>query len=139
MTEKGPIAAESMGGGAAPEMTAGSMATVGRQSAALAMQEFEHRTSQQRSVYMSALGFILLLYVVAIVFASIGLFHMTGREAADWHAAILGSTYVIPPTLLLIALIRAIYPRQDNGGANDMPSVDLIKESIAAGKELLRR
>ena len=138
MTEKDPMAVP-LHAGSDCDLRVDAMEHIRHESAGLALQEFDHRAAQQRSVFSSALGLIAVLYVVAIVFATVGLFHMTGRLAADWHAAILGSTYVIPPTLLLMALIRAIYARQESGDRSDVPAAELAKEALGACRDLLRR
>ncbi len=101
----------------------------------LAFQESIDRRSMQRSLFSSAITIALLLFTSAIVLAGMVIaFH----DKVDWHLAVLAGVFIIPPTLIMIAIIKAIYPNsspKDSTANESLPALNLIKEIVIAFKE----
>lgn len=105
----------------------------------IALQESIHRTRLQWSVFTIAMIVVALLFAAAIGFGSLVVlryYRATDHSPIDWHVSALAGAFVIPPTVILIALIRAIYYKsEDKTPTESLPALNLIKDILVAVKE----
>ena len=120
----------------ANDMSAGTLTHEGRRLANLGLEEHSHRLNLQRTVASSALAFAALFFMAAIVFGGVLAYKLAGDDGAKihWHASILVAAFVVPPTVILIALLRAVYdagaPKDTDGDA--APALAFIKEVLSS-------
>ncbi|PRH14295.1 hypothetical protein [Burkholderia multivorans] len=105
----------------------------------IALEESNHRRRLQNHLFYWGMGFVGVLFLAAIVFAGAIVcryWRSSGDGAVDWHVSAIVGAFVIPPTVVLIALIRAIYEKSENKEAGDsLPALNLIKDILIAVKE----
>lgn len=102
----------------------------------IAFQESADRRSMQRSLFNSAISLSVLMFSFAAVLVSVIVYKATDTSKFDWHLPLLAAAFVVPPTLILIAIIRAIYPSSGKSDDKDnLPALNLIKEIAVAVKE----
>lgn len=132
-TEESAVDA-ALGGNGNPDLSAGGLPAVQTQRISLATEESAHRINQQRTLFSSLIALIVLLYMIGAVFSGIALYIASqGQPKVDWHTWLLGLTFIIPPTVLSIVLVRATYsrPQQDDATEN-LPALNLMKEVAKA-------
>jgi hypothetical protein len=97
----------------------------------LGLEEQSHRLNLQRTVASSALAFSVVLFIVAAALAIVLLSALAGgeRKDLDWHASILVAAFVVPPTVMVVALVRSVYaPKKDD--LDSGPALEFIKEVV---------
>ncbi|MBJ9675224.1 hypothetical protein [Burkholderia gladioli] len=104
----------------------------------IALQEMVHRTGIQKLIVKCAMGLVATLYLAGIVFACfiLRVYYLNPKLIIDWHTSALAGAFVVPPTLIAIALVRAVY--KDGGDKKEeesLPALNLIKEIALAVKE----
>jgi hypothetical protein len=100
----------------------------------IAYQESADRRSMQLTLFNSA----IMLSILMFVFAGILAIAIVTKDSnkLDWHLPLLAAAFVVPPTLILIAIIRAIYPSSAKSDDKDnLPALNLVKEIAVAIKE----
>lgn len=100
----------------------------------IAYQESTDRRSMQWSLFNSA----IMLSVLMFIFAGVLAVAIVSKDPnkLDWHLPLLAAAFVVPPTLILIAIIRAIYPSSAKSDDKDnLPALNLVKEIAVAIKE----
>ncbi|WP_287880720.1 hypothetical protein [Aquitalea sp.] len=102
----------------------------------IAFQESADRRAMQRSLFNSAISLSVLMFSFAAVLAAVIVSKATDANKFDWHLPLLAAAFVVPPTLILIAIIRAIYPSLAKSDDKDnLPALNLVKEIAVAIKE----
>lgn len=109
--------------------------TITRAKANLGLEEHSHRLSLQRSVAYSAMAFVALLFLVAVFYGGVILYLLVGDPsgAVHWHASILVAAFVVPPTVMLVALLRSVYAAsEDEKNQSLLPVVTMLKDTALA-------
>lgn len=104
----------------------------------LGLTEQRHRHGLQQSIFSCAITVAVVLYISAIVFAGFVLLKSApGQLGADWHSSLLAGAFIVPPTVMMIVLIRAVYASANSkeASADDLPSISLVKEILAIVKD----
>jgi len=96
----------------------------------------QQRVAREQSMFATATCMCSLLFIAAVLFAAFALYHAVfSSERIDWHAWIFIAAMVVPPTVIMVALLRAIYPRAEAMTVVDHPTVQAGKEILAIGNE----
>ncbi|MFM0569129.1 hypothetical protein PQQ88_12450 [Paraburkholderia caledonica] len=105
----------------------------------IALQESAHRTNLQRHAFLSATGAAMLLYIAAMTFGGLLIYRycVKGMDI-DWHISALAGAFVVPPTVVIIALIRAIYHKEEKASGDSLPALNLLKDIAVAVKEAVK-
>lgn len=109
--------------------------TLVKNRAALGLEEHSHRIGLQRTVANSALTFVALLFIVAVVYGGVILYLLMGdpSRSVHWHASILVAAFVVPPTVVLVAVLRAVYAAtEDEKNQSFIPLATLFKDTVMA-------
>jgi hypothetical protein len=114
-----------------------------REKTSIATEESQHRRGQELTISSSAIALAALLFIAAVSFGLITVFKVSDSAAdrtVDWHVLFVPLAFVIPPTVIIVALIRSIYSRSKHGSdADDLPALSLVKEIAIALKELFSK
>lgn len=108
----------------------------------IGLEEFTHRRDQQLTIASSAVSFAALLFMAAATFgaAAIYCFAATGHPT-DWHVYFLPISFLIPPTIIILALIRSMYreePSKTAVATESFPALTLVKEIASACVEVVK-
>ena len=109
--------------------------TLVRAKAEIGLEEHAHRIGLQRTVANSALTFVALLFIVAVVFGGIILYMLMDNPSREihWHASILVAAYVVPPTVVLVAVLRSVYAAtEDEKNQSLLPIMSMLKDTAIA-------
>lgn len=109
--------------------------TITKAKANLGLEEHSHRLSLQRSVANSAMAFVAVLFIVAVIFGGVILYLLVGEptRAIHWHASILVAAFVVPPTVMLVAVLRSVYAAsEDEKNQSLLPIVTMLKDTAIA-------
>lgn len=102
----------------------------------IAFQESADRRTRQRHLFISTIVISVLLFIFAAFLAGVIVCKATDANKFDWHLPLLAAAFVVPPTLILMAIIRAIYPSSAKADDKDnLPALNLVKEIAVAIKE----
>lgn len=101
------------------------------------IQELSQFLDLRQSLFSSALSLSAVLYMTAIVIAAAMLYMLDENSDIHWHASLLVAAFVIPPTVIILALMRGVFksstPDQDSTG---LPAADLLKDAY---KEIFKK
>lgn len=101
------------------------------------LDEWEHRKNMQISAFSTGLSFACMLYLVATVIGGSIAYGFVKGTKVDWHLTLLAAAFIIPPTVIVIVLIRSVYTNPAETSASDnLPALNLIKEIAVAIKEI---
>lgn len=100
------------------------------------LEESRHRQSMQISAFSSGFTFAALLYIVATVIGGSIAYGFVKGSPVDWHLTLLAAAFIIPPTVIVIVLIRSVYASQPDNSSDNLPALNLIKEIAVAIKEV---
>lgn len=117
------------------DLSAGTLPTIDRDKARMGLEEHSHRLRLQTSVTNSAMAFVALLFIVAIVFGFGILYLLVGEptRSIHWHASILIAAFVVPPTVMLVAILRSVYSAsEDEKTQSLLPIVSMMKDTAVA-------
>ena len=115
------------------DLSAGILPESEKQKANFGLKEFEHRLSQQKTAATTAIVWATILFMTAMVFGGCfvnALVHEA--ENLNWHATIIVGAFVIPPTIILVALIRSVYPPKESDEDLQVPAIAFLKELASA-------
>lgn len=124
---------------AANDLSAGSVSPKVLADDSIALKELQHRHGLQQSVFSCAIAAAVLLYFSAVIFAGMVLSHSgPGQIGSDWHSSLLAGAFIVPPTVMVVVLIRSVYSSTGSKGASadDLPSVSFAKEIVSIAKDL---
>lgn len=103
----------------------------------------EHRQfyGLRQTVVSWALAFVAALYMAAIAIAVILVYTIAMGEKPDlhWHASLLVAAFVIPPTVVLVALMKGVFRNKEATKPDEtgMPLADLGKEVWKRGLDAI--
>lgn len=81
------------------------------------------------------MAFVALLFLVAVFYGGVILYLLVGDPsgAVHWHASILVAAFVVPPTVMLVALLRSVYAAsEDEKNQSLLPVVTMLKDTALA-------
>jgi hypothetical protein len=116
--------------------------TLIKAKAELGLDEHNHRIRLQRTVANSALAFVAMLFMVAVVYGGVILFLLVGDPTAamHWHASILVAAFVVPPTVVLVAVLRSVYSAsEDEKNQSMLPIMTMVKDTAIAIAGMFKR
>lgn len=121
------------------DLSAGEVSPGRRALDSIALQELNHRLALQQSAFSIAVALAFILFIAAIVFAGAVLYTFGDRDA-HWHSSLLAGAFVIPPTVIVLALLRAVYSSKSDAKSDDsvVPVVNFLKEVVAAFKGTIK-
>lgn len=130
----------------AEDLSAGTLSDADSKDADLGLKEQQHRFSTERTLFNSVLCFAAILYMAAMVFGGILLYSLQTHPEIHWHASLLIGGFIVPPTVICVALIRGVYSKEKAVAASSsdakeepfpMPAAELFKEfAKEIGKEM---
>ncbi|ARV18672.1 hypothetical protein AEP_01728 [Curvibacter sp. AEP1-3] len=100
----------------------------------LGLEEQKHRFSTEQTLFSSAIGFAVLLYMTAIVMGAVLVFSLQKDPKIHWHVSLLIASFIVPPTVIMVSLIRAVYKKPEKASSKDetqesaLPTLDLVKD-----------
>ena len=113
----------------------------------LGLDEQAHRFSTEKTLFSSAISVAVLLYMTAIVMG-VGLVVALQRHPdIHWHVSLLVASFIVPPTVIFVSLIRAVYKKPEKAAAeNDdkpedssLPALGMMKDfAKEVGKEVAK-
>lgn len=93
------------------------------------LQELSLFLKLRQSLFSSAISLSVILYMTAIVIAGAMVYMLNKNSDIHWHASLLVAAFVIPPTVIILALMRGVFKSntqdQDSTG---LPAADLVKD-----------
>lgn len=113
----------------------------------LGLNEQKHRFSTEKTLFSSAIGIAVLLYMTAIFFGFCLMVALQTHPDIHWHVSILIAAFIVPPTVIFVSLIRAVYRKPDvvtaeeDGKSVDtgLPALDMMKDfAKEVGKEVAK-
>lgn len=114
------------------DLLSGSVPDLTKKDTDLGIKEHAHRMDMQQSLFSSALAFAALLYMVAVAMGFIMLWMLNEKPSLHWHASILVGAFIIPPTIIVVGLMRALFKEQKSKDKEDdstgVPIADICKE-----------
>jgi hypothetical protein len=115
------------------DLSAGSLTGDEIATANFGLKEFEHRIGQQKTAAATAIAWATLLFMTAMAFGAAFVYALV-HEAHNlsWHATILVGAFVVPPTIILVALIKSVYQPEKADGDSSVPAISFLKELAAA-------
>lgn len=109
-----------------------------RDTVSLEVEGWVHRKSQQLNVFSITATLAILLYLAAAVFAGTALYMALNKYSVDWHTWLIALAFLLPPTILTVALVRAVYPKhsdKNEEGLQSLPAVKAATELLKSIKE----
>ncbi|MPT00242.1 MAG: hypothetical protein E2581_17315 [Pseudomonas sp.] len=101
------------------------------------IKELEQFLNLRQSVFSSAIALATLLYLTAIALSGILVFMLPGNKDIHWHASLLVAAFVIPPTVLLLSLMKGVFKSTpEEKDETGIPTVDVSKDFI---KEVFKK
>lgn len=113
----------------------------------LGLDEQAHRFSTEKTLFSSAIGIAVLLYMTAIVMGVCLMVALQTHPNIHWHVSVLIAAFIVPPTVIFVSLIRAVYRKPDAAVAEDdnqpeesaLPALDMMKDfAKEVGKEVAK-
>lgn len=100
------------------------------------LQELSQLLSQRQSLFSSAIALCTILYMVGIVIAGLMIYMLDKKDDIHWHASLLVAAFVIPPTVIILALMRGVFKTSSqDADSTGVPTADLVKEIWKKGIE----
>lgn len=108
----------------------------------LTTEAWHFKRSQQGSVFSIVIAIAVLLYMIAGIFGGIVLYQ-AASQPQNWHVWLVSVSFLLPPTILCVALVRAVYPKpthqQQNKDSDDsfssVPAANFIRELLRTVRE----
>ncbi|MDC7691720.1 hypothetical protein [Vogesella indigofera] len=113
----------------------GNLRTITR-SDDIQLEEWNHRKNMQISAFSNGFSFAALLYIVATAIGGSIAYGFVKGTPVNWHLTLLAAAFIIPPTVIVIVLIRSVYSDQTENSSDHLPALNLIKEIAVALKEV---
>lgn len=100
--------------------------------------EAKQRVAHQSYAFWVGVAFVFAMTLAFLLFANkIVCIIEKNSGLIDWHILLLGSGLIVPPTIIMFALIRRAYPSKANKKEDDeLPSAGLLKEITGMVKEV---
>lgn len=103
------------------------------------LEEYRHRQTLQRHLFRLSAFLALVLFTAASFFGWMVLHYPCGQYE-NWHIYLLPGSFLVPPSIIMLALIRSIYVREGEKPATTeaLPALSLIKEIAQALAEAMK-
>lgn len=99
-------------------------------SLTLGAEQWQHQKDQQRYAFRIAAVISCALYLAAAVFAFVPVMLAFVGQSVDWHTWLIPVSFLLPPTVIVVALLRSVYPKT-SGNVNfvdDAPATSTLRE-----------
>lgn len=102
----------------------------------MGLKAHRHQIQQQQTIANTALSFAAILFMTAIVMGGYLVHKLSDGdgEKIHWHAAILVAAFVVPPTIVVVALLRAAYGSKEKEETSG-PALAFAKELVGIIKQ----
>ena len=115
------------------DLSAGTVAPSEQQKLTIGLSEFNHRVNQQLNVSSAAIRLAVLLFGCAIAIGACFVYALVAKEMdLSWHATILVAAFVVPPTILISSLLRAVFQPKEKDEDSTVPALAFLKELASA-------
>lgn len=115
------------------DLSGGTVAPSEQQKLTIGLREFNHRIHQQLNASNAAIWLAFLLFGFAIFIGACFVYALVAKEMdLSWHATILVAAFVVPPTILISSLLRAVFRPKDKEEDSTVPALAFIKELTSA-------
>lgn len=123
------------------DLLSGSVPDLKKAEDSFGAEEHRHRLNLQRSLFSSGLAFAALLYMTALAMGFILLYMLNQNPDIHWHASLLIAAFVIPPTIIVLGLVRSIFgdKKQKDDDAIGVPIADMTKEVMKKALDVLAK
>lgn len=108
-------------------------------SANILLQQWNHSKSQQLTVVASVLVFAALLFISAIIAGLAISSNLFFGRVIYWHFVFLVVALVVPPTVIVVATLKAVHPESRHNEAGEIPGIAFIKELCSHLKDTLSK
>ena len=102
----------------------------------LGISESRHRIGVQTSVFQAVLTFSAMMYMATMAVTACLVYMLAENPGIHWHASLLIAALAVPPTVMMVALLRAVFQTEKEKQEKDdravFPAHEMIKE-IAKG------
>lgn len=106
----------------------------------LGLEEHAHRIGQQKTVANAAISLAVVLYIAAMTFGGVLLYILATSPnpgSMHWHASLIVAAFVVPPTVLIVAVLRGAY-KTEPGAKDTAPILDLFKEAAKILRDVFK-
>lgn len=111
------------------DLSAGELTAEERTLSNLGLEEQGHRIGLQKSVFRFALVAAGILLLVAVMLALFSMYLYATLDRFNWHVVLLVGAFLVPMTVILVAALRAAFPKREPEKAEaDLPSWDVVKD-----------
>ena len=124
------------------DLSSGNLSTPDREFANLGIAESAHRIGTQKTVLNAALALSTVMFMTAILMALCMLYLIAENPQIHWHSSILVAALTIPPTVVMVAVLRAVFrdaqkdkEKPEKEEATPWPAQEVTKELIKAVRE----
>lgn len=120
----------------AEDLSADSLSQIDREVANLGLIESSHRRSAQDTAVSAAITVSVLMFMTAVFLAGCLVYLIAQNPQIHWHSSILIAALTIPPTVMMVTVIRAVFQNsQQEKDEKPEPTPWPVQE---AGKELIK-
>lgn len=118
------------------DLSADELSPEQRKASLFAIESMQFQQGQQASAFSIAAAIAVLLYMTAGIFGGAVLYQSTDKQM-DWHTWLIAVSFLLPPTIITVALIRAVYPKQQEkeSAVKSLPAADFFRELFRTMKE----
>jgi hypothetical protein len=122
------LAEKAAGNSPGVDLSEGVLSPAQAKAVNLGIEEQSHRIGLQKTVFTRAMGFAAFMLGAALAMAFWAFTLYACQEKFDWHVALLVGAFLLPSTVIMVALIRAAFPKAASKDDSDFPSVEAIKQ-----------
>lgn len=102
----------------------------------LGISESQHRIGSQKTVFGAVVTFSAIMFAAAVGVTVVLVYLLSSNPNIHWHVSLLVATLAVPPTVMMVALLRAVSQtekeKQDKDDKPVFPAHELVKE-VAKG------
>lgn len=124
------------------DLSSEKLSTADQEFVNLGIAESAHRIGTQKSVLNAALALSTVLFMAAIFMALCMLYLIANNPQIHWHSSILVAALTIPPTVVMVAVLRAVFrvaqkdqEKPEKEESTSWPTQEVAKELISAVRE----
>lgn len=93
------------------DLSAGDLDPADALTTNLGLQEHAHRVGLQRTAFRGAMAIATVLLATAMALSGSAVYLYGHRDRFDWHVALLVAAFIVPATVITVALLRAAFPK----------------------------
>lgn len=122
---------------ASEDLLSGKISAAEKAPADRVLQEASQLLSLRQSLFSSAIALCTVLYMAAIIIAIFLVYMLSHKSDVHWHASLLVAAFVIPPTVIILALMRGVFKSTvQEAESTGFPTADFCKDAF---KEIFKK